>query len=226
MTTLTDRYFAQPAVAYVRGALNVDASTPLATLAPEEQDVLLSAGLTAELPLRYFKRTMPLARVQRVVGMLRALAPSDLLDVGSGRGTFLWPLLDAFPTLPVTAIDASEERAALLTAVVAGGFPTLATRSADATDLPFADDSFDGVTLLEVLEHIPDAQAALAEAVRVARRFVLLSVPSKADDNPEHIHLFDETTLGHMAMDAGAASAKFEQVPGHIIGLLAVAGKN
>ena len=89
--------------------------------------------------------------------MHHALALSDLLDVASGRGTFLWPLLDAFPTLHVTAIDASEVRADLLTAVVAGGFPTLAARRADATDLPFVDGSFDGATLLEVMEQIPFA---------------------------------------------------------------------
>ena len=226
MITLTDRYFTQPAVSYVRDALKLDTSTLLADLSPDEQADIIAAGLAAELPLHYFKRTMPLARVQRVVGMLRALAPTDLLDIGSGRGTFLWPLLDAFPALPVMAIDASEERASLLMAVATGGFPTLTARRADATDFPFADGSFDGVTLLEVLEHIPDAQTALAEAVRVAQRFVLLSVPSKADDNPEHIHLFDATTLGRMAEKAGAASAKFEQVPGHLVGLLTVAGRD
>lgn len=225
MTTLIDRYFTQPTVAYVRGALKLDMSAPLADLSPDEQTNILAAGLAAELPMHYFKRTMPLARVQRVVGMLRTLAPSALLDIGSGRGTFLWPLLDAFPALPVTAIDVSEERASLLMAVATGGFPTLTARRADATDLPFADDFFDGVTLLEVMEHIPDAQAALAEAVRVARRFVLISVPSKADDNPEHIHLFDATMLGRMAEKAGATAAKFEQVPGHLIGLLTVAGR-
>ena len=37
--------------------------------------------------------------------------------------------------------------------------------------------------LLEVLEHVPDAACALAEAVRVARCFVVLSVPSRAEDN-------------------------------------------
>jgi 2-polyprenyl-3-methyl-5-hydroxy-6-metoxy-1,4-benzoquinol methylase len=46
----------------------------------------------------------------------------------------------------------------------------------------------DIVTLLEVLEHIPDVEKAVA-AVRMARKYVVVSVPSKEDNNPEHIHL-------------------------------------
>lgn len=37
--------------------------------------------------------------------MLRSLVSEGLLDVGSGRGTFPWPLLDDFSDLTVTAID-------------------------------------------------------------------------------------------------------------------------
>jgi predicted kinase len=46
-----------------------------------------------------------------VLGILRGLAPRTLLDLGSGRGTFLWPLLDSFPELQVTAVDRSHRRA-------------------------------------------------------------------------------------------------------------------
>ena len=72
-----------------------------------------------------------------------------------------------------------------------------------------------GFTLLEVLEHIPDAQAALAEAVRVCRRALLLSVPSRPDDNPEHIHLFDEDALRGMLALCGVTRVKCGGVPGH-----------
>ena len=53
---------------------------------------------------------------------------------------------------------------------------------------PLPDHSVDIVTLLEVLEHIPDVEKAVA-AVRMARKYVVVSVPSKEDNNPEHIHL-------------------------------------
>jgi GT2 family glycosyltransferase/SAM-dependent methyltransferase len=52
----------------------------------------------------------------------------------------------------------------------------------DACRLPFADDSFDVVTLFDVLEHIPDDAAAAAEALRVTRPggWVLVSTPHAA----------------------------------------------
>lgn len=49
----------------------------------------------------------------------------------------------------------------------------------DATTLPFNDDAFDAVMCLEVLEHLSDPGQALAELCRVARDFVLVSVPDE-----------------------------------------------
>ena len=50
----------------------------------------------------------------------------------------------------------------------------------DATQLPFADGSFDGVVASEVLEHVPDDVGALAELVRVLRPggALAITVPS------------------------------------------------
>ena len=127
--------------------------TPLADLTPAQVTDILATGEAAELPLHYFKRTMALARVQWALGVLRGLQPASLLDIGSGRGTFLWPLLDAFPHLPVTTIDADSHRAELLAAVQVGGMAHLTARQADATGLPFPERCFDVVTLLEVLRN-------------------------------------------------------------------------
>ena len=52
---------------------------------------------------------------------------------------------------------------------------------APAQQLPFADASFDFVLASHVLEHVPDPIQALAEWVRVARRYVYLILP--APDN-------------------------------------------
>lgn len=161
-----------------------------------------------------------LARVRRVLSMLAGLAPVDLLDVGSGRGAFLWPLLDAFPDLLVTAIDVNEQRANDLAAIGRGGLWRLSAAQMDATKLDrFEPQSFDGATLLEVLEHMPAPQLAAREAVRVAKRFVIASVPSKADDNPEHIQLFTPASLTALFTEAGARRVTIEHVPGHMISL-------
>ncbi len=219
-------FFERLAAAYVRGRLAGAAPAlrepelfelPLDTLDAAALRDLIALGAAEGLRLHRFKRTMGLARVQRVLGALRALAPQRLLDIGSGRGAFLWPLLDAFPDLPVTAVDLLDYRVADMQAVRRGGVELLDARQADATALPFPDDAFEVATLLEVLEHIPDPARALAEAARVARRALLLSVPSKPDNNPEHIHLFDGPTLRRLLLEAGARRVNADYVLNHMI---------
>jgi ubiquinone/menaquinone biosynthesis C-methylase UbiE len=204
-------YFADLAAAFVRGQLGIQ---PEAYLSPDD---LVRKGLEVGLRLHKFKRTMGLARVSRVLGILRSLQPATLLDIGSGRGAFLWPLLDAFPTLAVTAIDTTARRVADILAVRDGGVGRLSAQVMDATRLGFDDDTFDVVTMLEVLEHIADTERALAEAVRVARRWVVLSVPSKPDNNPDHIHLFSEGALTRLLHAAGARRVNLDHVLNHRI---------
>jgi len=79
------------------------------------------------------------------------------------------------------------------------------------------------VTLLEVLEHILAVERALAEACRVAQQFVVLSVPSHADDNPEHIHLFDKSALTALLKRHGARRITVEYVLNHLIAIARVA---
>lgn len=160
---------------------------------------------------------MGLARVERVLGVLRGLAPSSLLDIGSGRGAFLWPLLDTLPWLRVTACDTLPYRVEDIQAVRDGGFPNLNAQLEDAIKLSFPDGSFDVVTALEVLEHIPDVNRAVGEALRVARRFVIASVPSQPDDNPEHIHVFSRADLTRMFTAAGVARVSLDAVLNHTI---------
>jgi len=224
-------YYQRLAAAFVRGRAALDPAIGLPAelrdaelddLSPQQIAWIIDHAIGIGLRIHKFKRTVPLRRVQRVLGILRRLVPGKLLDVGSGRGAFLWPLLEELPGISVTAIDRRADRVADIAAVRAGGVRNLTTAVADATRLGFADGSFDGVTFLEVLEHIPDANAALREAVRVARRFVILSVPSKADDNPEHIHLFDEPALERMLEEAGARRANFDYVLNHLIAVARV----
>lgn len=167
--------------------------------------------------LHKFKRSIALPRVSQVIGVLRGLDPTSILDIGSGRGTFLWPLLDAIPGVAVTSVDRSAQRVADLQAVAAGGITRLAALLGDVESLPFDRATFDVVTILEVLEHVEDPTRAAAEVLRVARRFVVASVPSQPDDNPEHVRLFDKTSLERLFADAGASRVTIDYVPGHMI---------
>ena len=204
-----DRYFTDLATAFVRGRL----ANPSATLAD---------GLQAGLRLHKFKTDTQLPRVQKVIGILHAIAPTSLLDVGSGRGTFLWPLLSTFPHLPVTVIETSEQRSVDLAAVHRGGIARLTVVRMDAQQMAFAPQSFDVVTMLEVLEHMSNPLSALKCAMSVAQRFVIVSVPSVPDDNPEHIHLFTAHQLQQMAQEAGAIRATVHHVLNHRIAVFRV----
>jgi ubiquinone/menaquinone biosynthesis C-methylase UbiE len=75
--------------------------------------------------------------------------------------------------------------------------------------LPFSDRSFDTVLIFEVIEHVAGIEDVLAEAFRVARKNVLITVPNsenielmKANDvtyahmlSSDHLHFFDPESL-------------------------------
>ena len=202
------------AAAYVRGSLAEAAGN-------RSNAELLALGRAAGLDLHRFKRTSVLPRVKAVLGVLRGIAPASLLDIGTGRGAFLWPLLDAFPGLMVTVVERDQSRHRYLDAVRRGGIAPLQVMAADACALPLADRAFDVVTALEVLEHQHDPAPMAREAVRLASRFVIASVPSKPDNNPEHVQLFSADSLTVLLTAAGAARVQITYVLNHII---AVAG--
>jgi ubiquinone/menaquinone biosynthesis C-methylase UbiE len=216
-------YFEQLVAAFIRGKLLLDQqhaalfNKPLDELSTREIQALIQLAQDRELRLHRFKRTMELPRVRKVLGILKGIQPSNLLDIGSGRGAFLWPLLNSFPSLSVTCVDVLDYRIADIQAVQRGGIEQLDALKADVTALPFAERSFDVVTMLEVLEHIPDMHRALAEVCRVANKFVILSVPSKEDDNPEHIHLFNQQRLQKQLEELNIQRATFDYVPNHLI---------
>ena len=71
--------------------------------------------------------------------------------------------------------------------------------------------------MLEVLEHIPEVEKAGTAAVRMAKKYVVVSVPSKPDDNPEHIHLLTRDILTELFTQVGCGRLHFSGVNGHLI---------
>jgi ubiquinone/menaquinone biosynthesis C-methylase UbiE len=94
---------------------------------------------------------------------------ATVLEVGCGTGHFTrWFAEKGFRA---AGLDISP--AMLAEAMKRNGVPYVV---GDALALPFADRAFDIVAIITTLEFLADPQRALAEAVRVARRGLLLGV--------------------------------------------------
>ncbi len=98
--------------------------------------------------------------------------PARILEVGVGEGEVSARLAQRWPNATRVGLDLPDPD---LAAHWPGrGFAPL---FGDIAHLPFPDGSFDLVLAIEVLEHVPDPVAALAELDRVARRDLVASVP-------------------------------------------------
>ena len=183
----------------------------------DELDQIIDAGMAAGLKLYPFKKsTMLLQRTRRTLGFLHSVSFGTMLDVGSGRGVFLIPFMKEFPHVQVTGTDLLEKKVTFLNELAEGGFGQLHAEQRDICSQPFHEGRFDVVTMLEVLEHIPEVERAVQAAVRMAGQYVVVTVPSKPDDNPEHIHLLTKDRLTNLFEAAGCSRLHFDGVEGHL----------
>ena len=93
----------------------------------------------------------------------------SLLDFGCGEGvlTHRWALARPDARVVGVDLDGLQEEWAARTA------PNLAF----STERAFADDEFDVVTAIEVLEHVSEPERELADLARIGRRWLIASVP-------------------------------------------------
>ena len=162
---------------------------------------------------------------------------SSLLDVGCGEGYWLDFLCRRYgegQTLrgyeyAGNRVVAARER-----------FPHLDLREGSIFELPEEDDTYDVVTCLEVLEHVPDWQTGFEELLRIAKKKVLICVPCrekikstmcihchKMTPYSGHLHSFCESTFkpwqdryeirfGYISGKWGVFSKYIDLLRGHI----------
>ncbi|HVV37774.1 MAG TPA: class I SAM-dependent methyltransferase [Acidimicrobiales bacterium] len=122
--------------------------------------------------------------------IVNGLAVSDgqrVLDIASGTGEPGLTIAAANPKATVILTDLSAEMLAVAQRRAdAGGIANIATQVCSADDLPFADESFDAVSVRFGYMFFPDMARATAEFVRVLRPGGRLaaSVWVNAADNP------------------------------------------
>jgi 2-polyprenyl-3-methyl-5-hydroxy-6-metoxy-1,4-benzoquinol methylase len=107
--------------------------------------------------------------------MFARAAPESVLDVGCGEGVLTFQWAEQLGDRPVLGIDLADPK--LQAEWQTRRRPNLEFRELPAEKLPFPDRSFDLAAAIEVLEHVPDPEATMAEMARVAARHLLVSVP-------------------------------------------------
>ncbi len=122
-------------------------------------------SLVSSLLLQYHHRTSRLPQGERVTASMAGHLGrvESLLDVGCGDGKNTRRLADLCGAAKVAGVD-----------VVIRKQTFIDVTEYDGTSVPFPDRSFVAVTLVDVLHHCEDPQRTLDEAVRVARRMVVI----------------------------------------------------
>jgi SAM-dependent methyltransferase len=112
----------------------------------------------------YVGKRLKLRRLDGIMPHL-ALRPSAVLDAGTEDATFVYWLADLYPEATVTAVDIDREAIAACIAARPDAYdPRVEFRVATFAGLEH--DRFDLITVLDVLEHIPDDAAAVADLTR------------------------------------------------------------
>ena len=157
---------------------------------------------------------------------LELRAGETLLDMGAGAGRHAFESYRRGANVvaaDLSLADLKDVQSLLVAMTQAGEAPDGSVgvcTNADATCLPFADDSIDRIIASEVLEHVPDDGAALAELTRVLRTGGVLAatVPAQLPERVcwalsdeyhapfvegGHVRIYSEGLLRRRLRDAG-----------------------
>jgi 2-polyprenyl-3-methyl-5-hydroxy-6-metoxy-1,4-benzoquinol methylase len=142
-----------------------------------------------------------MARFERdMTELLDRAKPASILDVGCGEGVLTEKWARAIEGR-VVGIDLDDPK--LRDEWERRSLPNLEFRPGLGDSLPYENGAFEAVTAMEVLEHVPDPDAVLAEMARVTASWLLVSVPR-------------EPLWRALNMARGAYLRELGNTPGHL----------
>ena len=149
----------------------------------------------------------------------RLVTGQRVVDLGSCFGFFALRLAAAGRS--VTATDICAGNMKLLTTVASDMGIALHTEVCDAAAVPVPDRAADTVTALHLLEHVPPANTTeiITEALRIAKRRVVIAVPFENEPTRCHGHLrtFDMDSLAALGTATGHPFRVFEHHGGWLV---------
>lgn len=173
---------------------------------PEERAFFYSS----DYPFKADKRAQPYEHYRPVIEFLTERPPGRLLDVGTGNSLFLPLMRERGWEVTGTEIDAGlvehfrEENHIQL-------------YHGEVEDAKYESESFDAVTIMGVLEHVPDPRRVLEEAARITKPGGVLclwcfnrGIEAKilgrfwlGFDTPRHFYSFSYQTMDRMLQKTG-----------------------
>ncbi|MDE6396232.1 MAG: ubiquinone/menaquinone biosynthesis methyltransferase, partial [Muribaculaceae bacterium] len=122
---------------------------------------------------------------RKCVDLVAALNPADVLDLATGTGDLAVSLAKAIPEARITGGDLSEGMLEVGRSKVErlGLSDRITLQVADALNLPFADNSFDAITIgfgVRNFEHLDRGYAEMARVLRPGGLLVVLELTPPA----------------------------------------------
>ncbi len=165
-----------------------------------------------EYRLKKVEREIKKEIILNLLGRFSAIPIHEYLDVGCGDGKWTVDIYNHFKNihLKATGIDISE-RAIGFAKIIS---PFIDFKSYSGEEFPVPSNTYDVVTCIEVIEHVPDEREKkfVEELYRVTKPGggILLTTPSTHEDvSPHHFRHYSVKQLKHLFADVGFTKIVF-----------------
>ena len=113
--------------------------------------------------------------MESLINYFKDIGAGNILDVGTGKGAFIYDLIRIFPGAGITAIDPVAESLESARRL----YPDVTFLPMGAEDLGFDDDTFDVVAISKALHHLQKIKKGLKEMKRVVKTdgYIIIKEP-------------------------------------------------